>query len=207
MARVQRIAERTLLVLMVLAELLVTVAATWAYASARGRVLDPAEVPGGSTVLVLGSLVVDGEPREYVRGRLDTAVRLYQAGRVGRIINSGNGTAAAGNEPQVMRAYLIRHGVPAPVIADDGAGFDTAQSCARAREVYGVRRAVIVTQDFHLDRAIALCRRLGVDATGVAADCACRWWTQARNLARETVLARPRAFLIAHLPGWSGGLG
>ncbi|GAA1482144.1 hypothetical protein GCM10009624_25840 [Gordonia sinesedis] len=188
-----------MLVVLVLAELVITVAATWTYVSARGRVVEVADVTPGSTALVLGSLVADGEPGEYVQGRLDTAVRLYRSGRVTRIVDSGNGTPAAGNEPSVMRAYLMRHGVPAAAIVDDPAGFDTERSCRRARDVYGVRRPVIVTQDFHLDRAIALCRRFGLDATGVAADCACRWWTLARNHFREGVLARPRALLSAVL--------
>ncbi|MYR08184.1 YdcF family protein [Gordonia sp. SID5947] len=176
-------------------ELIITIAATWVYASSSGRVLDAADVPAGSTALVLGSLVHDGEPGDYVRGRLDTAVDLYRTGRVSRIINSGNGSAAAGDEPAVMRSYLEDHGVVGDDITDDPHGMDTEASCRRADEDFGVRAAVIVTQDFHLTRAIALCRSLGIDATGVAARCDCPAWTVVRNHLRELALARPRALL------------
>lgn len=182
-------------------EVVVTISATWVYVAAHGRTLTPAQVPDHSTVVVLGSLVSDGVPGDYVRGRLDSALELYQAGRVDRIINSGNGSATAGNEPAVMRAYLEERGVPAAVIVDDPDGFDTADTCRRVREVYDIDRAVIVTQDFHLPRAIALCRSVGVDATGVNARCDCSVISLTRNVIREALLARPRA-LVTALSGW-----
>lgn len=188
-------AARAVLVVVVTVELIVTIAATWVYISSSGRVLDEGDVPVGSTALVLGSLVDDGEPGDYVRGRLDTAVDLYRSGRVARIINSGNGSAAAGDEPAVMRHYLEQHGVAADDITDDPLGMDTEASCRRAHEDFGVHAAVIITQDFHLSRAIALCRSRGIDATGVAARCDCPEWTVLRNHGRELMLARPRALL------------
>ncbi|MDY6808127.1 MAG: ElyC/SanA/YdcF family protein [Actinomycetota bacterium] len=189
------VARWVVIIGLVAAELVITVAGTWIYFSSAGRVLDADEVPPGSTALVLGSLVDDGLPGSYVRGRLDTAVDLYENGRVARIINSGNGSAAAGDEPAVMRSYLEERGVPADVIVDDPLGMDTDASCRRAHEVFGVRRAVIVTQDFHVSRAIALCRSWGIDATGVAARCECATWTVLRNHLRELLLARPRALV------------
>ena len=182
-------------VLLVVVELWITVAATWMYAVSAGRVLDRDQVPSRSTLLVLGSLVEDGTPGDYVRGRLDTASALYGDGRVDRIINSGNGSPDAGDEPAVMRSYLEAEGVPARVIVDDPLGLDTAASCRRAREVFGVSSLIIVTQDFHLSRAIALCRGEGVDARGIAAECDCPSWTLTRNHIRETVFAGPKAVL------------
>ncbi|MFW0786465.1 ElyC/SanA/YdcF family protein [Gordonia sp. CPCC 206044] len=178
-------------------ELVITIAATWVFVASTGRIVDADEVPSGSTALVLGSLVRDDVPGDYVRGRLDTTVDLYRDGRLVRIINSGNGSVEAGNEPAVMRRYLEDRGVASSVITDDPDGRDTDASCRRAHDVFGVRRAVIITQDFHLSRAIALCRRRGVDAVGVAARCDCAVWTVARNHLREAVLARPRALLGA----------
>lgn len=197
------------LAVLVVAELIVTVAATWVFAASAGRIVDDDEVAPSSTALVLGSLVHDGVPGDYVRGRLDTALRLYRAGLITRIINSGNGSAAAGDEPAVMRRYLQEHGVPARAIVDDGGGVDTAASCRRAYGRFGVRRVVIVTQDFHLGRAIALCRAAGLDPTGVAATCPCPGWTVVRNHLREIFLARPRALLSVAGPRgsatWSFG--
>ena len=182
-------------VLLVVVELWITGAATWMYVVAGDRVLDAEQVTEGSTLLVLGSLVEDGVPGDYVRGRLDVAAGLYRDGRVVRIINSGNGSPEAGDEPAVMRSYLEAEGVPAQVMVDDPLGLDTAASCRRAREVFGVDRLVIVTQDFHLRRAIALCRGEGVDARGVEAECDCPSWTLVRNHIRETVFAGPKAVL------------
>ncbi|GAB84270.1 vancomycin high temperature exclusion protein [Gordonia rubripertincta] len=183
------------LAVLVVVELWVTVAATWMYVVAGDRILDAEQVPDGSTLLVLGSLVEDGVPGDYVRGRLDVAAELYRDGRVVRIINSGNGSPAAGDEPAVMRSHLEAAGVPAQVMVDDPLGLDTAASCRRAREVFGVDRLVVVTQGFHLRRAIALCRGEGVDARGVEAECDCPSWTLVRNHIRETVFAGPKAVL------------
>ncbi|GAB37353.1 MULTISPECIES: SanA/YdcF family protein [Gordonia] len=187
-----------MLVLLVLGELIVTVAATWVFVASSGRIVDAQGIPNRSTLLVLGSLVSDGEPGSYVRGRLDTALDLYRTGAVARVVVSGNGDADAGDEPAVMRDYLEAHGVPASVIVDDPAGYDTERSCRRLPEVIGGAASnpvVIVTQDFHVSRAIALCRARGIDALGVEAQCPCSWWTLARNHIRETFLARPRALL------------
>ena len=179
---------------LVMIELMITIAATWVYASAFGRSLEAGAVPAHSTVVVFGSLVRDGEPGDPVRGRLDTALTLYRTGHVDRIINSGNGSAMAGDEPAVMRAYLEARGVPAAMIVDDGSGVDTAATCSGLRD-RRVRSAVLVTQDFHLGRAIALCRAAGVDATGVRAACDCPSATILRNHLRENLLANPRALL------------
>lgn len=172
-------------------------AATWIYLVAFDREFDVPDAPSAPVALVLGSKVSDGEPGSYVRGRLDSALELYRDGRVQRILNSGNGDRAAGDEPQVMRSYLEQRGVPAAAIIDDPEGFDTAESCRRARDVYDVHEVLIVTQDFHLGRAIGLCRDIGIDAQGVYAGCECAPWTVARNHIRETVLAGPRALLTS----------
>ncbi|HEY9315900.1 YdcF family protein [Williamsia sp.] len=175
----------------------VALAATWIYVSEFDREFPVQDAPSASVVLVLGSRVDENGPGSYVRGRLDTALELYQTRRVERILNSGNGQPVAGNEPAVMRAYLEERGVPATAIIDDPEGYDTAASCLRTREVFGFDDVLIVTQDFHLGRAIALCRDAGVDARGVYADCACATWTVVRNHIRETYLAGPRALLTA----------
>lgn len=181
------------MVAMVAVELIVTVAATATLVMSAGRIDD--DVPPFSTLLVLGSLVSDGEPGDYVRGRLDAAIDLYRTGNVVRIINSGNGSAAAGNEPAVMRDYLQARGVAPGVIVDDPLGVDTEASCRRARDVFGVTRLTVVTQDFHLRRAIALCRSRGIDVRGVAAPCPCPTVGIVRNHLREVLFAQPRALV------------
>ncbi|GAB20347.1 hypothetical protein GOEFS_113_00030 [Gordonia effusa NBRC 100432] len=179
-------------------ELALTIALTWVVASSNGRIYRTDQlVSAPRTALVLGSLVSDGVPGDYVRGRLDTTVELWNRGAIRRIILSGNGSDGAGNEPRVMRDYLAARGVPGATIIDDPAGYDTATSCRRARAVYQAHAVLVVTQDFHVDRAVALCRAAHVDATGVRARCDCPTWTLVRNHARELVLANPRALLSA----------
>ncbi|HNP55647.1 MAG TPA: ElyC/SanA/YdcF family protein [Gordonia sp. (in: high G+C Gram-positive bacteria)] len=194
-------AARMLLVGFIAVEWMIAASSTWVYFAARHRVVAPDEVPVGSTALVLGAKVLDGEPGVYVRARLDTAVELFRAGRVTTIINSGNGSSRYGDETAVMRAYLETAGVPSSAIRDDPAGYDTQRSCSRARSEFGLSSVVLVTQGFHLDRAIALCRLDGPDPIGVAAPCDdCAWWSIARNHLREGLLARPRALLSTVLP-------
>lgn len=195
---------RLILLGVILGEGVVAASATWVYFAARTRVVSADEVPRGSTALVLGSKVIGGEPGVYVRARLDTAVALYRSGRVTRIVNSGNGSSRYGSETEVMRAYLQRAGVGSSAILDDPAGYDTERSCVRARSEFGLSTVVLVTQGFHLDRAIALCRLDGPDPIGVAAPCPdCAWWSIARNHLREALLARPRALLSTVL-SWFG---
>lgn len=176
-------------------ELVIAVAATWIYVASFDQEFAVEDAPAAPVAIVLGSKVTDGDPGSYVRGRLETALALYRSGRVATILNSGNGRAEAGDEPGVMRRYLEERGVPAPAIIDDPEGFDTAETCRRARNVFDVSEALIVTQDFHLGRAIALCRDAGIDARGVYADCDCATWTVLRNHIRENFLAAPRALL------------
>ena len=179
------------LIVLVAVELVITVSATWMYVASAGRISDEPDPTGSDTALVLGSLVSDGVPGDYVRGRLDTVLVLYRAGKIARIINSGNGSSDAGDEPAVMRDYLQQRGVAAGDIVDDPAGLDTDASCRRARDVFGVRRAVIITQDFHLRRAITLCRNRGVDATGVPAQCPCPVITVAVSYTHLTLPTTP----------------
>jgi vancomycin permeability regulator SanA len=135
---------------------------------AHGHVYSEAAVPPAPVALVLGAQVYDdGTPSAFLAARLDIARRLLDAGKVKAILLSGDHSRWAYDEPGAMEVYLVARGVPASRIALDYAGFDTYDSCARARRVFGVRQAIVVTQSFHIDRAVALCRTLGVDATGV----------------------------------------
>ncbi|WP_250037115.1 SanA/YdcF family protein [Paractinoplanes maris] len=143
----------------------------WVQAAARGHVYSEADVPAAPVALVLGAEVyADGQPSPFLAARLDIARRLLDAGKVKAILVSGDHGRWEYDEPGSMEVYLIAHGVPASRIAIDYAGFDTYDSCARASRVFGVRQAVVVTQTYHIDRAVALCRSQGVEATGVGDD-------------------------------------
>ncbi|MEU8612487.1 ElyC/SanA/YdcF family protein [Actinoplanes sp. NPDC048791] len=140
-------------------------------AEARGHVYTVAAVPAAPVALVLGAQVyADGNPSPFLAARLEIARQLLAAGKVRAILVSGDHMDWGYNEPGAMFQWLVDRGVPSQRIVLDHAGFDTYDSCARARQVFGVSQAVVVTQSYHIDRAVALCRRLGVDATGVGDD-------------------------------------
>ena len=126
---------------------------------------------GPGPALVLGAgIYSDGEPSPILEGRLETALWLFRSGKVGWVLVSGDNRAHNYNEPQAMRKWLIRRGVPVERVVSDYAGRRTWDSLRRAQAVFGVRRAVLVTSDFHLPRALFLARAMGLDALGVAAD-------------------------------------
>jgi vancomycin permeability regulator SanA len=149
---------------------LVVVGASVAYvrAAARGHVFDPDDVPAAPVALVLGAAVFpDGRPSPFLAARLDLARRLYVAGKAEVLLVSGDNLAPEYDEPAAMRRYLVDAGVPSAAIVTDHAGFDTYDSCFRAARVFGVRRLIVVTQAYHLPRAVGTARRLGLEAAGV----------------------------------------
>lgn len=140
--------------------------------------------------LVLGARVyADGEPSPVLRDRLDEALAVWKRGEVRRILVSGDHGAPGYDEPGAMRAYLVARGVPASAVFMDHAGFDTYSSVWRARHVFGAESVVVVTQRFHLPRAVWVARSLGMQAEGRAADR--RWyrgivWQELREVVSRT---------------------
>jgi vancomycin permeability regulator SanA len=151
----------------------VAVSVRFVRVTAAGHCYQESDVPAVPVALVLGAQVKpDGTPSGFLAARLDLAKRLYDAGRIETVIASGNHVVIEHNEPMVMRNYLIKAGVPAERVIADPGGFDTYQSCLRAKKIYGLSRLLMVTQSYHLPRAVATCRALGVDAVGVGDDSA-----------------------------------
>jgi SanA protein len=105
-----------------------------------------------------------------LRDRVESAVQLYHDGRVQKIIMSGADLGFDGNEPEAMMAYAMARGVPRDALQPDYGGLRTYDTCYRAREVFQVEEAFLVTQAFHLPRALLTCRQLGLDVTGIIAD-------------------------------------
>ncbi len=151
-----------------LALLIVAASSLWLSSAASGHIFTAEKVPPAPVALVLGAQVyADGTPSPFLAARLEIARRLLATGKVHAILVSGDHMRWEYNEPGVMFQWLLAHGVPTEKVVLDHAGFDTYDSCARANRVFGVRKAIVVTQMYHLPRAVALCRRLGVDASGV----------------------------------------
>jgi vancomycin permeability regulator SanA len=146
---------------------------SWTALAAAGHRHDLAGAPAADVVLVLGTTVApDGQPENRLAGRLTTAAELVTTGRARVILVSGDGGGDSGDETAAMTSYLTGTlGVDSTRVVADPSGLDTYDSCIRARDVYGVRTALVVTQAYHLSRAVALCRTLGIDTEGVAARC------------------------------------
>ncbi|MYS53181.1 hypothetical protein GTW46_24455 [Streptomyces sp. SID6013] len=134
------------------------------------RLRTTADVPHTEVAVVFGAGLWDGEPSPYLAHRLDAAARLYRAGRIEVVLVTGDNSREEYDEPDAMRAYLVRHGVPDGRIVGDYAGFDTWDSCVRAKKIFGVDRAVLISQGFHIRRAVALCQEAGVASYGVGVD-------------------------------------
>ncbi len=121
--------------------------------------------------IVLGASVqISGEPSDALRDRLLVAIDLYKQGKVDRILVSGDDGQFHIDEIRAMRKKLEDEGIPPDKIIEDGHGYRTYESCKRAAQTFDIKRAIIVTQRFHIGRALYLCNRLGVDSTGVSSD-------------------------------------
>ena len=174
--KVVRRRRRALLVVAALVVALLAVSAPWAWTvlAARGHVYAQTDAPTADVAIVLGTEVtLDGQPSPRLAGRLETAAELVKTGHARVLLVSGDSHGGSGDEPAAMAAYLAKLGVDPSRIVTDSYGLDTYDTCIRARDVYGVDRALVVTQSFHVSRAVTLCRHVGIDAAGVVARCHC----------------------------------
>lgn len=131
------------------------------------RYTDIADVPEKPVAIVFGAGVwADGTPTPMLADRIQGAIDLYKLGRVEKILMTGDNGTPEYNEVVAMQLYAINQGVPSNDIRLDYAGFSTYESCYRAREIFGIETAVLITQQYHLPRAVYICNRLGIDAIG-----------------------------------------
>lgn len=128
-------------------------------------------VPSHEVAIVFGAAVLpSGDPSDVLRDRLDVAADLFEDERVRSIIVSGDNRTDEYNEPEAMARYLMNErAIEEGAIFIDYAGRRTYDTCARAGQLWGVEDALLVTQGFHLPRAIWLCQQLGVEADGISA--------------------------------------
>ncbi|HSO27332.1 MAG TPA: ElyC/SanA/YdcF family protein [Anaerolineales bacterium] len=135
------------------------------------RIYQVEDAPSRKIAIVLGAgLWRDGRPTPVLRDRVDSAAQLFFDGKVEKLLMSGDNRFENYNEPGAMRAYALSLGVPDEAIVLDFAGRRTYDTCYRARHIFGVQEAIVVTQRFHLPRAVYTCSQLGVSAVGVDAD-------------------------------------
>ena len=169
--------------------------------TAKPHIKELSKLESADAVLVLGARVyADGTPSGYLRDRLEYGYAVYEQGLAPKIIVSGDHGKMEYNEVKAMKQYLVDKGVPEEDIFMDHAGFNTYDSMYRAQAIFGVKKMIVSTQEYHMYRAVYIARRLGIDATGYAAP---NWSAnQLYDTVRES-LARVKAFLdvnILHRP-------
>lgn len=135
------------------------------------KIRSVATVKSGKAAIVFGAgLLRDGTPSPVLKDRVSTAAQLFFAGKVQKILMSGDNRFVDYNEPASMRQYALELGVPDNAIVLDYAGRRTYDTCYRAKYIFGLDQAVLVTQKYHLPRALFTCNGLGLESLGVAAD-------------------------------------
>jgi SanA protein len=139
--------------------------------SYEDRIVPLETAPEAPLALVFGAGLAPGAvPSPVLAQRLDAAIALWRQGKVQGVLVSGDQSKPFHHETRAMRRYLLARGVPEAVVQGDEAGLSTYDSCLRAYTVFGAKRALLVTQRFHLSRALFIANSVGIDAWGVAAD-------------------------------------
>jgi SanA protein len=131
-----------------------------------------ADIPNDNSVaIVLGAKVWEGGVPSFVlEDRVKVAAELYKAKKVKKLLMSGDNPSADYDEPTAMKNYAVKLGIPENDIVLDFAGRRTYDTCYRAKEIFGVKKAVIVSQEFHLPRSIYLCENIGIESVGIIAN-------------------------------------
>jgi SanA protein len=164
----------------------------------RKFIVFPENAPRSQAAIVLGAFVnPDGSLCGMLQDRVITAVELYRKGKVIKLLMTGDHGDKSYDEVNNMRIYAERMGVPTEDIFMDHAGFNTYESMYRARQVFKVESAIIVTQGFHLERALYNARKKGINAYGVAADRAAYRHVECNQL-RE-IPARAKDFILSNI--------
>ncbi len=174
------------------------------YLLEQGRLYDNLQaVPKHHVAVVFGAGVRNGRPTPMLYDRVASAADLYKAGVVDKLLMSGDNRFIDYNEPEVMRRTAVQLGVPESDIVMDYAGRSTYETCYRARAIFGLKDAILVTQRFHLDRALMTCSNLGVQAIGYVADRraygASLWYSTLREIP-ATLNALVEVFVTKPLP-------
>ncbi len=173
----------------------------WVSWATRGLVFEGVEsVPGRTVAIVLGARVyADGTPSLSLEDRLEAALALHRAGKVRKVLVSGDHGNPEYDEVNAMWRWMVEHGVPEEDLFLDHAGFRTLDTMERAARVFGVHDAVVCTQRYHLGRSLFLARQAGIDAVGVVADRRV-YGSRVKNAFREFA-ARAVAVLDVHVLG------
>ena len=167
---------------------------------------DMDKVPETYTGIIFGAGIRNNQPSKYLADRLDAGIALYKSGKIERLLLSGDNGQVNYDELTVMKEYCVAHGVPKEDIFVDYAGFDTYSTVYRAKDLFKVDEAIMISQNYHLDRAVYLGKVMGIKSYGFAADRGDYFFMQ-KNKFRE-YLALLKSFIDVHTgrkPRFYGG--
>lgn len=142
------------------------------------------DVPQSPFALVLGAGIKSTEPSVFLKDRLDNAIELYELGKTDKIIIAGDSGGDKDYEISIMRKYLAENSIPQDAVLEDSAGYNTYASLYHARHTFGAQKIIIVTQSYHLTRAVFICKNMGMECYGLSADNS-RYADMAKNYFRE----------------------
>jgi SanA protein len=192
--RIAKMILNILIVLIILGLVMLSLSRLVTGVYARPKTYTAEDVPARRVVIVFGAgLWRNGTATPVLQDRVKTAANLYFAGKVEKLLMSGDNRFVDYNEPAVMREVALSLGVPESAIVLDFAGRRTYDTCYRAKAIFDVTEAILVTQSFHLPRAIYECSQLGIDSVGVEAD--------QRDYSRSSVLYWNARELFATVAG------
>ena len=176
---------------------------------------DISKLSGYDCILVLGAgITASGEPSPMLRDRLERGVELYKAGAADKLIMSGDHGSADYDEVNVMKSWAVEVGAESGDVFMDHAGFSTYESLYRARDIFCAKSVIIVTQRYHLYRALYVAEALGLDAVGVPAEeiaYSGQLYREVRELAARvkdwiyTIVKPEPAYLGETIPVWGSG--
>ncbi|MDF1496957.1 MAG: YdcF family protein [Patescibacteria group bacterium] len=135
------------------------------------KIVEFDKAPQAQAIIILGaSLKPDGTPSDALKDRLIRGAELYEASKAPTILITGDGGLNRADEITSMHNFLLDLQIPNQAIIEDRHGYRTYESCKRAKQEFNIDNAILVTQQFHLVRALYICNALGVDSTGIASD-------------------------------------
>ncbi len=128
---------------------------------------DIAKISNQKVAIIFGARIYsNNNPSPFLKDRVNGGIKLYQQGKVQKLLMSGDNHIKDYDEVTTMKNYALSKGIPADAIVLDYAGLSTYETCYRAKTIFGVNSAILVTQDYHEPRAVFTCRKLGIDAIG-----------------------------------------
>ena len=162
---------RWVIIVFALGVIVASITPVYAFSSTKKSIYSLSSAPSRDVAIIFGAgLEAPGKPSNFLQSRLLTGAQLYKSGRAKVLVVSGDNRKANYDEPTAMRDFLVKQGIPRQAIVLDYAGFNTYDTCNRAKRIFSIQAATLVTHGYHLPRALMTCNAAGVQSIGVRAD-------------------------------------